>query len=300
MQTDVEELSKKYRLNDEQFEEYKKMAWITLATGKRTSKDKTLIIVGGQSGAGKSKLIPLAFEELQQNAVIVDFDELRALHPYYEEVSEKYTEITHRILHADTEKVKNVIMQRLMEEGYNVIYEGALRNTQGFIDFARDFKECKYNVKMYIMAVPKLESFGSTFGRFAKALADPEQKQIPRWVEKVAHDGAYEGVTRTVRAFIDEGMTDDVHCFVRGNDTPRIIYTTEGRQYRDALEAIECGREMGRKKAVIDFPENYERVTALLSEKQPETLPKLVDWRTLYEEEVQYFAQINRGSEFDD
>ena len=34
-----------------------------------------------------------------------------------------------------------MILDRLIEENYNVIYEGALRDTEGFIEFATKFKE---------------------------------------------------------------------------------------------------------------------------------------------------------------
>lgn len=297
MSEDIEILSQKYRANDEEFKRYKKDAIFTITTGKVPSDDRTLIVVGGQSGAGKSRLIPVAKQELQKNAVVVDFDELRSLHPHYEEVNSKYTEITHRILHPDTEKVKNAVLKELIKDGYNVIYEGALRNTQGFIDFAKDFKDNGYDIKMYIMAVPKLESYGSTFLRYALAYL---KNRNPRWVEKSAHDGSYEGVTRTVGAFIEQGMTNDVHVFVRGTDTPKEIYTTEGRQYRDALDAIQQGREMGRAKAISDFLTKYTVVKVLLQKHEPEAIQKLGDWVKLYEEEVEHHTQLNRGSEVDD
>ena len=297
MQQNIEELSRLYRVEGTEFEEYTKKVLFTLTAGKMPSGDKTLIIVGGQSGAGKSRLVPIAYRELQNNAIIVDFDELRSLHPYYQEVSKKYPEITHRILHPDTEKVKNEVLKLLIESGYNVIYEGALRNTQGFIDFAKDFKDNGYIVKMYIMAVPKLESYGSTFVRYALAFLT---NATPRWVEKSAHDGAYEGVPRTVEAFIQQKMTDDVHVFVRGNDEPKKIYSTEGRQHRNALGAIENGREMGRRQAVTDFPAKYNSVKAILQENQPEFVGKLDDWKVLYENEVGYFSKLDRGSEYND
>ncbi len=47
---------------------------------KTPSKDKNLVIVGGQSGAGKSRLIKTAKREFNNNAVIVDFDEPRKIY----------------------------------------------------------------------------------------------------------------------------------------------------------------------------------------------------------------------------
>lgn len=298
MEDRVEKLSNIYGLSEENFEMYYQKVLLVLKTGKKPSENKTITIVGGQSGAGKTRLIPLAKQELGNNAVIVDFDELRSLHPHYKEVCDLYPEITHRILHADTERVKNEILKNLREEEYNVIYEGALRSTQGFLDFARLFKDKGYNIRMNIMAVPKLESYGSTFVRYATDLL---ANINARWVEKEAHDGSYDGVIRTVKAFLDEDLSKDVTVFVRGEEEgPKKIYSTQERQFKDAVTAIEYGREIGRKKAVLDFPTKNRTVKGILEDKKPELLPRLTDWENLYNEEVQYFGLNREEPKVDD
>ena len=288
MEEEIQRLIDLYRLSDAQFEEYKKKVLVALTTGIKPADEKTLLIVGGQSGAGKSRLIKPALIELERNAVVVDFDELRSMNPNFQVMSENYPEIVYRISHPDTEKVKNAVLDELIAAGYSVIYEGALRNTDGFLRFARQFREADYKIKMDIMAVPKLESYGSTFNRYATAMKDDE---TPRWVEKSAHDGSYDGVPRTVKAFIDEGLVDSISVFVRGGDTPRKIYSTEGREYPDALRAIEYGREMGRKKAVEDFPKKFEFVKSQF-QGRPDLLRELKPWEELYESEKEYFNSL--------
>lgn len=297
MQDRIKEISSLYSLTQENFDEYYKEALLILTTGKRPGKDKTLVIVGGQSGAGKSRLIPIVNKELENNAVVVDFDELRAFHPYYKEVSENYPEITHRILHPDTEKVKNKILKTLIEKEYSVIYEGALRNTQGFIEFAKDFRNKDYKIQMDIMAVPKLESFGSTYVRYATALLTDS---TARWVEKSAHDGSYDGVIKTVEAFKKKGLADNINVYVRSDESPKKIYSTEGHQHQDALMAIEYGREIGRKKAVEEYETKYETVKTILKDKKPEFLEKLSDWEELYNSEKEYFNLLSKGCEYND
>lgn len=150
---------------------------------------------------------------------------------------------------------------------------------------------------MYIMAVAKLESYGSTFVRYVMALLT---NTTPRWVEKSAHDGSYEGVIRTVGEFVKQQLTHDVHVFVRETETPKRIYTTQGRQHRNALEAIEYGREAGRKKAITEFPTKYEIVKNILAGQKPEFVEKLEDWQNLYNDEVEHFSKIERGSDYSD
>jgi len=289
VEEDIEKLTKIYSVSGEKFDEYKKTALLTLITGKRPSEDKTLIIVGGQPGSGKSRVIPIAKRELGNNAVVVDFDELRALHPNYKDVNRNYSEVTHRILHPDTERVKNEVLAELIKGGYDVIYEGALRITQGFIDFASDFRSSDYKIKMYLMSVPKLESYGSILLRYAIAHVTGI---TPRWVGKSAHDDSYEGVLRTVSKFLEDKMVDDVHVFVRGEDKPKLIYSTEGRQFESPLVALGYGREVGRKKAVQDFPTKFEIVSGILKTREPEKMELLKDWKQLYEEEQQYFRGL--------
>ena len=279
MSENITELIQKYSLNDEEFESYYNNTYKVLIAGKRPSKDKTLIIVGGQPGAGKTRLIPVAKMELKNNVVVIDFDELKAFHPNYLEVCAKYNEDAHRILHSDVNKVKNKILDRLIADNYNVIYEGALRDTEGFIDFATRFKENGYTVKLDILAVPKLESYCSEILRYALSLV---QQLTPRWVEKSAHDAAYEGVTRTVNEFINQGITNNVDVYVRNVDTPRLFYSSLEKKQASPVEAIETARNQGRKAAIQNFILRYKIIKMIFEEKCPDMIEKLSDLEELY------------------
>lgn len=287
----LDELIKMYSIKGEgQFNEYKNKAILSLTVGKKIPKDKKILsIAGGQSGAGKSRLIPLLKKQFKDGAVVVDFDELRAYHPEYDKLNKIYPEIIHRILQADTERVKNEVLDYLISKGYNTIYEGALRNTQGFIDFAKKFKEKGYEIQMNILAVPKLESYGSTLYRYAAALMTDNQ---PRWVEKSFHDASYEGVLRTAEAFISENLTNDFRIYTRNGEEPYKIFPSETQYFNNPISAIEYGREHERRKAVQDYPQKRAIVEQILRAKQPEMLPKLDEWQNLYNQELEYFREL--------
>lgn len=144
------------------------------------------------------------------------------------------------------------------------------------------------------MAVPKLESYGSTFVRYSIALVTD---QTPRWVEKSAHDGSYEGVINTTKAFLEQGLADEISVFVRGDDTPKLIYTTEGRQFPDAITAITYGREIGRRKAIEGYKRKRKIVEDAFREYQPQLLDRLQDWQNMYEQEAEYFQSFNTGND---
>ena len=303
MQENVDELIAKYKIpTEEAFQEYKRKAILDAIFGKQPVEEgerEILIIVGGQTGAGKSRLVASAANELNDNAVIVDFDALRALNPSYGEVTQKYPEITHLILYQDTERVKNELLEYLIENGYNVIYEGAMRNTQGFIDFAKKFFKQDYDIRLKIMSVPELESYGSTLTRYCAALITDDI--IPRWVEKFAHDESYTGVIRTVEEFQRQGLTDNISVYIRSDGQyPIEIYSTEGRQFETPTIAILHGRESKRREAVDNYPTNYRIVRNILEEKQPELLPRLEEWERLYESERQYIEELGDDSKSKD
>ena len=60
MEEEIKKLSQIYGLSEAQFDAYYKKAILVLKLGKKASSKKTLSIVGGQSGSGKSRLIPIA------------------------------------------------------------------------------------------------------------------------------------------------------------------------------------------------------------------------------------------------
>jgi len=295
MQDTLETLREIYGIQtEEQFKDYENKAKILLTTGIRPSSDKTLVIVGGQPGAGKSRLIGPTNVELKNNAVIVDFDELRALHPSYKTVSINYPETTYKILQADIDNLKNRILQFLIDNEYNVIYEGALRNTEGFLELGNLFKKGNYNINMNIMAVPKLESYGSTLVRYAYAMLT---ERTPRWVEKAAHDESYEGVIRTVSAFRERGLADNISVFIRSSESPKKIYSTDEKQFRDAILAIQYGREIGRRNAVENFRDKYNFVKQILEQRQPELIERLDSWEDLYRQEAENFNLLKTSTQ---
>jgi len=288
MEDILNSLTKQYLLNEQEFLKYYENAISLLMHNTNPTEEKILIIVGGQSGAGKSRLIPLAKKELKNNAIVIDYDELRKLHPNYKEVNKKHFELAHRILHSDTEKVKDKIIETLIKENYNVIYEGALRNTEGFLKLSRDFKQNDYEIKIDILAVPELESLGSNYLRCAMQLLADEEA---RWVETKAHTESYEGVIRTIEAFQKENLCDDIRVFIRGKSTPKKIYSKNSNNFNTPIEAIIYGRENNRKKAVKDFIIKYKIVKMIFENKKPELLSKLTEWETLYNEEKEHFKR---------
>lgn len=278
---EIKRLSQIYTMSDQLFESTKNELIFRLSANKYSSDSPTLIIVGGQSGAGKSRLSPLAKNNMDNNVIHIDIDEVRASHPYFSAVNKSYPEFIHRILVEDSIKLENAIVDYFLENKFNILYEGTLRNTDGYVKLASRFKEMDYNVLLYLMAVPELESLGSIYSRYAM---DVVCNGKPRWVEKFAHDESYTGLIKTLQIFQDKNLFDSAKVFVRGEDSPKEIYSTENRQFNSPIQAIEYGRETGRKQAIQDYYVKHDMVVSVLK-AYPDLLSKLREWEDFHKSE---------------
>ena len=314
MEEEIKRIIKMYQIPQEQFDKILKQTIRTMTFGKipETDEKKKMYLIGGQPGAGKTRLIQRIIYEIENqhygeqiskniefssHSVQVDFDILRATHPYYDEVRENYPEIVHRVLHSYTEELKARIIDYLIENKFNVVYEGVLRTAQGYKDLLSQFKQNGYTVEMDLMAVPYLESLGSTYTRYVMELQNDRKA---RWVEKGVHDDAYKGIIENTRKlFSQEGPLnekDRIRVFVRGEEEPVEIYPTEKNDQFDlqqALDAVKRGRESGRREAMNSFPLKHGIVTLILKDKKPELIPQLKGWEKVYDNEVQYFSKLS-------
>ncbi len=289
--TEIEQLHKRLEIqNEEEYEKYKKKALMILTTGKRPSSKKTFVVVGGQPGSGKTRLVSLAKNELENNVVILDVTELMLMHPSYEYISKNCPELTYRLLSKDAKRLEREMLTYLSENGYNVINESTFRESNLIINKTEVFYSKGYNVDLKVMSVPKLESYGSTFYRYATALLNGNDA---RWVEKYGHEDSYNNVIKTMQELIRRGLIDVSNVYVRGENLPIKIFSSQERQFASPAEAIIYGRETGRKKAVDDFKAKYDFVIQILSERQPELLEKISDWKDLYEEEREKVITLN-------
>lgn len=284
----LEELSRIYSLSDESYEKYKMNAQAVVTGGKMPADPPTAIIVGGQIGAGKSRLIPVAKRDLQNNVVTVDFDELRILHPNHREVRAKYPESVYQILFNDTERLKGDLQENIIKKRLNVVYEGALRNPTGFCDLAKKFKDNNYNVDLYLMSVPQLESYISTILRYSLDLIDDAN---PRWIEKSVHDDSYNKVIETTKQLISQNLLTNVKVFKRGIDEPIEIYSSKNKQFETPIHAVEFGRKSEKMRAIKKFPEKFETICQILRSNKPELLDKLTDLKELYNSEAKEFSE---------
>ena len=62
----------------------------SLTRGKKSSKQPIAILLGGQSGAGKTTIHRIKQKEFQGNTIIIDGDAFRSQHTHYLELQQEY------------------------------------------------------------------------------------------------------------------------------------------------------------------------------------------------------------------
>ena len=111
------------------------------------------ILLGGQSGAGKTTLHVIYKAKLSNNVIVINGDEYRKAHPHFYEIQERYG----LDAPAHTAKWAGAMVEALIDafssEGYNLIIEGTLRTSAAPLKTAGMLRERGYDVSLALMAV---------------------------------------------------------------------------------------------------------------------------------------------------
>ncbi|CNZ84948.1 zeta toxin family protein [Streptococcus pneumoniae] len=99
----------------------------SLTRGKKSSKQPIAILLGGQSGAGKTTIHRIKQKEFQGNIVIIDGDSFRSQHPHYLELQQEYGKDSVEYTKYFAGKMVESLVRELSHLGYNLLIEGTLR-----------------------------------------------------------------------------------------------------------------------------------------------------------------------------
>lgn len=163
------------------------MVWESLLAGNViTSQNYPIgVILGGQPGAGKSFATEKISNTLKGNVLIINGDEFRAYHYYFDEIGQIYPnelpEMTQLFANTMVNKIKN----EAFRYRFNVVIEGTFRTTEVPLKELHHLKQIGYQTGIIICTCPKHLSWESTIRR------GDEQKArgLPaRYVSKQSHD----------------------------------------------------------------------------------------------------------------
>ncbi|KAE8162412.1 zeta toxin-domain-containing protein [Aspergillus tamarii] len=175
------------------------------------------ILLGGQPGAGKSRLASAAMKHLGGNAVKVDADELRQFHPRYIDMMRENDLTASDRIHADAGPWAVKLTRAAITARRNLVIDGTMRDSDNVVAQCRNFREAGYRVEARVMAVSRLVSLLGISERYE------HQRQVlgfGRWVTCNHHDAAFAGVPLTVEKLEAYRLVDRMAIYTRGSDAP--------------------------------------------------------------------------------
>jgi len=214
-----------YHLTDDQISEITKDVITVMAKDVVPSKKPLVIVVGGQSGAGKTALINYSSQlSPKRKFVQIGNDYFRGFHPQVDEIRRKYPD--HYVTATDQLGlgITADVIKYFTENRYNIILHQTLKNNRVVDDAITKFIDAGYTVGVRAFAVPYFESKMSQIERCEKQIRN---LKFCRHVAKIDHDTALEGLPNTVDYVEQSGKYDFIQIFKRGNSIklPTLVYS---------------------------------------------------------------------------
>ena len=283
-----EEILKKYKLTNEEHEQYYQTIKRIYTGGKTPVENPIAVIIGRQTGAGKSGIIGYSTKMFtDENVIIINSDEIKPFHPQSEEIAKLYPDMYTVITDQESNTWTSQLFEELRREKYNIIFEGTMKNNRIADESITELEKLGYTVVVRGIATCDLESRMSILERYEGQVTT---KGWGRLVTIDHHNQTYVGMPNTIEYIENTGKYDILEIFSRGEtpDQPINVYAmhnknTPKEKIDSALEGkiaiSKYTRKFGykdAKSAVLGArEEEYDRVTITLQERIKEILDSM-------------------------
>ena len=184
-----------------------------LTFNKNISSTPSAVILGGQSGAGKTTIHRVKMLESKGNYIVIDGDTYRAQHLYFRELQEKYGVDSVDYTKMFAGKMVEAVIDKLSSLKYNLIIEGTLRSAAVPINTATLLKSKGYTVDFCLIATKPELSYLTTQLRYLEMLVvDPLQA---RATPKEHHDGIVKSLVANITELEQSGLFESIQVYKR-------------------------------------------------------------------------------------
>lgn len=262
----IEKESEKYTLSDTEFEENAENIFKELSKNVKKSVKRKFVVVGGQAGAGKTNLVSKKNNEFEEGAIIINQDELREKFPeyLYKEMIANYDERTiYLILRPYVNKLVEKIIDKSIENKYNVIFETAVSYVEPIIEYTNNFKKEGYKTEISILAVDEIESRLSMLKRYSDLL---EKDGICRRASKMS-ENAHKIFNDNIKVLHSKEIFDNVEVYIRNDketEEPVKVYSEKEDKKEDLLNILQTQEENSYKQNKNSFIDRYKKILRIL------------------------------------
>lgn len=226
----------------------------SLTRGKTVSTSPQAILLGGQSGAGKTTIHRIKQKEFQGNIIIIDGDSYRSLHPNYLVLQEEYCKDSVGYTKFFAGKMVEHLVDELSKDGYHLLIEGTLRTTEVPRKTAQLLKSRGYQVSLALIATKPELSYLSTLIRYEEVYA--ENPIQARATSKEHHDGIVEHLVDNLRELETDKLFDQIQIYQRDK---RCVYDsdTDDGSVADVLQDCLFGKWSKVEEEMIKEAKEY-------------------------------------------
>jgi len=233
--------------------------------GKNLKKKENPIVyfLGGQSGAGKSKLK----DRIGKENLVIDADEFRKYHPNYFGLYKKYGKDSAKYTHNFASAVADELVKKSIENKVDVIVDGTLKSIKTPKERAEEYKKNGYSLEINIVVVKPEKSFLSNLMRYEELV---EEKKIPRLAPKEIHDECVKNFPITVSELYKLKIFDDIKLYDRDKNCIYDMSKTPNIDPKSIIEK-EFTREW-KKEEYIDYLNQWEKLITKMKNRNAEAI----------------------------
>jgi hypothetical protein len=236
-----------YKLSDETHEEIYELLLDKILKKTEPRETPQIVILGGQPGSGKSRLIEIANEAVFGNipAAVINGDDYRAFHPQASEIYSRHDKRFSELTDPDVRKWTSQLLEAAVEGRRDIIFEATMRNKEPLMSTIKTLKEKSCRIGIMVMAVNWQVSKVGIVRRYED---QREKKQVARWTPFESHDEAYRNMPQTVAAIEKESPIDSLAVYSRGGD---LIYANgvAGDPFKRPLAGIGADRAIRKERS---------------------------------------------------
>lgn len=254
----------------------------TLTVGVAAELHPSVVFVGAQPGAGKSRAIATVRDD-RPEAMPVIGDDFRAFHPDYRALMRTEPLAMPHVTAQASGAWVGMAADYLRGERRSVILETTMRQLPVVEATAAAFRAQGYRVEAHVLAVPGAVSALGTVSRYLGEAAGNDQN---RWTPSAAHEAAYEAMPATVEQLVARGLVDRITVTTRAQGVlyeravTADVAQTVGTEARREIEAGRSPASMTAREGrewVREFVVAAARVSRLpeVAEDLHETMRRL-------------------------
>ena len=174
------------------------------------------MFIVGQTGAGKSGLVPKAIEDISSQYVHIDMDLFTGRHPAYGQAVVADPGRASDLVRDDTQRWWEAANEWVQASLRSVVIESAAASPEEFEALVEQYRRHGYRIDVRILATPV---FASRIGTIERAIRAEEDNKPARWVPAEDHDRTFNGVLRSAR-FVDThpDLIDEIRIYRREDD----------------------------------------------------------------------------------